>query len=197
MEVQAKLNFIRISPKKMRLVADQIRGVPVSKALEILKFSNKISAKSLAKLLHSAIANAEHNFNLEKENLYIKAITVDEGSSLKRWQPKAFGRATPIRKRSSKIIVTLTEIKESGKAAKRMTEIEEPIKLSEALKEKEPEKVEQEIKKDNLAGKEGEHKEEIVDKRMQGKHRHGQHLDKRQSKEKGGFLKKIFNRKAD
>lgn len=109
MEVKAKARFIRMSPKKVRLVVDIIRGMDVIAAEEQLSFSKKAAAGVVLKLLRSAVANAEHNFNLSKDNLYIKTITADDGPTLKRWMPRAFGRATTIRKRSSHINIALEE----------------------------------------------------------------------------------------
>jgi len=109
MEVTAKLKFIRVSPKKVRLPAGLIRGLDVEKALMQLQFSKKNAALSLSKLLKSAIANAEENEDLKRNNLFVKEITVDGGPSLKRWMPKAMGRATPLVKRSSHITVVLAE----------------------------------------------------------------------------------------
>jgi len=109
METRAKARFIRRSPKKIRLVANLIRGLDVEAALVQLKFSTKAAAEPIAKLLKSAISNAEENNKLKRNNLFIKEIKVDEGPVLKRWAPRAFGRATPIRKGSSHIILTLSE----------------------------------------------------------------------------------------
>ncbi|RMD59477.1 50S ribosomal protein L22, partial [Candidatus Parcubacteria bacterium] len=114
MQVTAKAKYIRISPRKVRLVADIIRGLTVDEALAQLRFINKRAVVPVEKVLKSAIANAEHNYELEQDNLYIQEIRVDEGPTLKRWKPRAFGRATPIRKRTSIISVVLDEIKESG-----------------------------------------------------------------------------------
>lgn len=104
-----------MSPRKTRLVVDAIRGLNVAKALEVLKFSGKRAAGPVAKLLNSAIANAEHNNDLEKNNLFIKEIKVDEGPVLKRWRARAFGRASGIKKRTSHITIVLAEIKPSEK----------------------------------------------------------------------------------
>lgn len=109
MEVKAQAKFIKISPKKVRLVADLIRGLDVEKALVQLQFILKDSAGPLTKLLKSAIANAEENDDLKKNNLFVKTITVDGGPTLKRWMPKAMGRATPLIKRSSHISLVLAE----------------------------------------------------------------------------------------
>lgn len=196
MEVTAKLNHIRKSPKKVRLVANQIKGKTVLQALDILSFSKKEASRFLLKLVNSAIANAEHNFNLDKNNLLIKEIFVNEGITLKRWQPRAMGRATPLRKRASKISLILSEIKESKKVEKRKQEIEAPVKLSEALKEQEPSKVEPEKQALTKNG-EFEKKDKAFDETRKGKHRHMQHDDKREMKKGTGFLKKIFKRRTD
>lgn len=109
-DITAKLNYHRISPRKIRLVADLVRGKSVKDALSQLKFFPKKSAPVIAKLLNSAIANAKKNFNIKDEkNLYIKAITVDEGPTLKRTMPRAFGRSAVIRKRTSHINLILKE----------------------------------------------------------------------------------------
>lgn len=119
MEVKAKLRFLKISPRKVRLVVDMIRGLPVNQALDQLSFLNKGSALPISKLLKSAMANAEHNNKLDKDNLFIKKITVDEGPTLKRWRPRAFGRAGMIRKRASHVTLVLDELKTSTKKTKK------------------------------------------------------------------------------
>jgi len=88
-----------------------IRGKKVSEASDILNFSNKWAKRPIIKLLNSAIANAEHNFDLQKDNLYIKVIKADGGPMLKRWMPRAFGRAGAIRKRTCHIEIILDELK--------------------------------------------------------------------------------------
>lgn len=110
MIVTAKHRYARISPRKARLVADLIRGLPVDRALEILAFTKQKSAPLLKKLLYSAVANAEHNQRMDVDVLKILTIVVDEGPRMKRWMPRAKGRATPILKRSSHITVTLTDV---------------------------------------------------------------------------------------
>ncbi len=109
MQTTAKAKSIKISPKKVRLVADLIRGLDVEEAGIQLKFIKKASVLPLAKLIKSAISNAEENYKLQKNNLFIKEIRVDEGITTKRWQPRAMGRATPINKRSSNITLILDE----------------------------------------------------------------------------------------
>lgn len=111
MQVDAKLRFARISPQKARLVADQVRGVPVEKALQLLTFSNKKAAHVVKKVLESAIANAEHNEGADIDELKVARIMVDEGPTYKRIQPRAKGRANRILKRTSHIVVTVADSK--------------------------------------------------------------------------------------
>lgn len=114
-EVTAKLRFLRIGPRKVRLIADLIRGRKAEKAVDMLTLSNKRNARPVLKLLNSAIANAKHNFNLPVAGLHIEKITVDGGPVLKRWMPKAHGRATPVRERTSHITLVLGEDRVKGK----------------------------------------------------------------------------------
>jgi large subunit ribosomal protein L22 len=107
MEVQAKLRYSRISPQKARLVADQVRGLQVDKALEILEFSSKKAAAIIKKILESAIANAEHNEGADIDELKVTKVMVDQGPTLKRIQPRAKGRANRILKRTSHITLAV------------------------------------------------------------------------------------------
>ena len=100
MDVIAKANFIRMSPRKVRLVVDLVRGMDVEPALAQLKFMQKAAARPVKKLIDSAVANAVHNFKLPSGALFIKTIKVDGGPVLKRWRARAFGRAAGIHKRS-------------------------------------------------------------------------------------------------
>jgi large subunit ribosomal protein L22 len=109
MEVKAVTRYVRISPYKARLVTDLIKGKPVEDALTYLKFIPKKGAYLVGKTLKSALANAEQNPNIDVDTLYIKRIFVDEGPTMKRWRPRAMGRATRILKRSSHITVILDE----------------------------------------------------------------------------------------
>jgi large subunit ribosomal protein L22 len=109
MEVRAKLKFARIGPRKAQLVADLIRGKGSEEALSVLMFTKKSAAKTLSKLLKSAIANAGQNKTIDVDRLYVKKITVDQGPTMKRFMPRALGRATTIRKRSSHILIVLDE----------------------------------------------------------------------------------------
>jgi large subunit ribosomal protein L22 len=98
-----------MAPRKARLVADLIRGKGSEEALNILTFTKKAAAKILIKLLKSAIANATQKKTVDVDRLYIKKITVDQGPTMKRYQPRALGRATMIRKRTSHITIVLDE----------------------------------------------------------------------------------------
>jgi len=109
MQAAAKLKHVRISAQKMRLVADQVRGLPVENALNVLTFSNKKAAGIIKKLLESAIANAENNEGADIDLLRVQAISVDEGPTMKRIRARAKGRASRILKRSSHVSVTVAE----------------------------------------------------------------------------------------
>jgi large subunit ribosomal protein L22 len=109
MQTTAKLRHARISAQKGRLIADQIRGLPVEQALGILAFSKKKGAGLMKKVLESAIANAEHNDGADIDELKVAVVTVDEGPTMKRIRARAKGRATRILKRTSHINVTVAE----------------------------------------------------------------------------------------
>ena len=109
MEVKATARYIHMSPRKVRLVIDVIRGLKVNEARSQLHVMKKAAAEPVMKLLNSAIANAEHNFNLNTDELYIKQIFADGGPTLGRWRARAFGRAAPIRKRTTHIAIVLDE----------------------------------------------------------------------------------------
>jgi len=109
METRSQLKHARISPQKVRLVADQIRGLPVEKALELLTFSDKKAGAIMKKLVDSAIANAENNEGADIDELKVSAVNVDAGPVMKRLQPRAKGRANRILKRTSHITVTVAD----------------------------------------------------------------------------------------
>ncbi len=179
MEIKAKAKYIRMSPKKVRLVAGLVRGLDVNAALNQLEFSGKKASLPVVKLIKSAIANAEHNYELSKGNLLIKEIKVDEAPMLHRWTPKAHGRATTIRKRSSHISVTLGEIKDSGIKGPKKKEVEAPISLAELAKGGEAGA--KDTKSVDL--KDEEKKEKVVKSKVEGAG-------------KKGFVGKMFNRKS-
>ncbi|HEX5928900.1 MAG TPA: 50S ribosomal protein L22 [Solirubrobacterales bacterium] len=106
--VRASARYVRIAPRKARLIADQVRGMHIEKARALLQFSPRGAARDIHKLIDSAAANAENNHDLIGDEMTITSITVDEGPTLKRYRPRAQGRATPIHKRTSHIAVALT-----------------------------------------------------------------------------------------
>ena len=123
MEVRAIARYVRMSPRKVRLVTNLIKGVRVDIARTQLNFLPKAAALVVLKLLNSAVANAVNNNHLDEKNLRIMSATTDGGPTLKRWRPRAMGRAAPIKKRTSHITIVLTEIvpsvpKEEKKAVK-------------------------------------------------------------------------------
>lgn len=109
MQVNAHLRQLRMSPRKVRLVADVVRGLDVAQADAQLAFLPKAAARPVRKLVASAVANATHNFGLNPANLYVVQVRVDQGPTLKRFRARAFGRAATIRKRSSHVAVVLGE----------------------------------------------------------------------------------------
>jgi large subunit ribosomal protein L22 len=112
MEAKAVAKFIRISPRKVRHVVDLIRGKDVNEALAILRFTPKRASKPVQKVIQSAAANAEHNYDMDHDSLYIAKAYVDEGPTLKRWQARGMGRADILRHRTSHITVVVEEKKE-------------------------------------------------------------------------------------
>ncbi len=111
MESRAVTRQVRIAPQKARLVVDMIRGKNVGEALMILDFVAKKAARIVTKTLKSVIANAEHTQRVDVDNLYVKRVSVDGGTTIKRFLPRAHGRATPLRKRTSHITIVVDERK--------------------------------------------------------------------------------------
>ncbi len=109
METRAMTRFLRTSPRKVRLVVDQIRGKEVESALNILKFTPKRAAAIVTKVLRTAIANAENTQSVDVDRLYVKRVTVDGGGMWKRFMPRAQGRASRIRKRLSHVTIVIDE----------------------------------------------------------------------------------------
>jgi ribosomal protein L22 len=110
--VNASARYVRIAPRKARLIADQVRGMHIESARALLQFSPRGAALPIQKLINSAAANAEHNHELIGDEMRIATITVDEGPTLRRFRPRAMGRATPINKRTSHIRVALTPVED-------------------------------------------------------------------------------------
>jgi len=109
MEAKAVAKYIRMSPQKVRLVVDMVRGKKVEEAKQILQFARKYAADPVTKVLLSALANAKQNPDIDENILFVKKIFVDQGPSLKRWRARAQGRAASIKKRTSHITVVLDE----------------------------------------------------------------------------------------
>jgi len=119
MEVKASLKYLKISPRKTRLVAGLLKGLSVQEAEAQLRYNKKRSSEPIMKLLKSVVNNAENNFRLNKDNLFIKSIRVDEGPALKRYRPRARGAVYTIKKRTSHINIILDEIIPSKQGEKK------------------------------------------------------------------------------
>lgn len=109
MRVKAQAKYIRMSPSKVRLVLDQVRGMPAADALVLLQFSERRASESVFKVVKSAIANASENYGFDAEELVVTECFADEGPTLKRWRPRARGRATAIQKRTSHITIVVSD----------------------------------------------------------------------------------------
>lgn len=179
--IKANLQSLRIAPRKTRLVIDLVRGMKVTDALNQLKFLNKKSALPISKLIKSAVAGAEHNYNLDRENLFIKEIRSDEGPTLKRWMARAFGRASSIHKRTSHVSLELGLLRGTMPLKANKQKIEKPLKLGAEPKDK----------KSDL--KDEDKNIEIENKDI---HKAGHHEHHKPDTKNKGFVSKIFNRKA-
>lgn len=129
MKVKAELKYLRIAPRKVRLVAEMIKRKNVEEAQAILDFAVKRGAKPILKLLNSAVASAKNSFQMDPSNLYVFKITVDQGPTFKRWRPRSRGMAYPIEKKTSHVTIVLDEIVEGKKLKKKKQEkpaVEEP-----------------------------------------------------------------------
>jgi large subunit ribosomal protein L22 len=191
MEVKASVKNIRISPRKVRLLASLVRGLGVGSALDQLQFSGKRAKLVVEKAIKSAIANATNTYDLDPENLFVKEIRVDEGATMKRWMPRARGRATPIMKRTSHLHLILGELVDSGEKKAKKQKVEAPISLTARAKEAEGVKLPKEgAKKDKEATDEKGKK--IVDPRGEGKGKH----TKIEGSSTKAFGSKMFRRKS-
>jgi large subunit ribosomal protein L22 len=197
MKVSAKLKNLRIAPRKVRLTSGLIKGMDVTEALSQLETHVKRSNPYMQKLLESAISNGGNNFGLDKNNLYVFDVIVNAGSTLKRWMPKAYGRAGQILKRTSKIEIILDErVEGKGRKSKEQMEKEKQSRAEERKKaEKAASKeIEEKEKKparnaaQSTAG--GGEKAEAKSKTVENKE-----LSKKVEK-KGGITSKIFRRKS-
>ena len=177
MGIQAKLRYLHIAPRKVRLIADLIRGKGVERAQIILNFADKRASAPMLKLLNSATANAKNNFQIENiANLYISKILVNEGPKPKRWLPASRGRANEIRKRTSHIILELSEIEKKGGIAKQKAK---------AKKQEKPEKVSAEAEAEQEKKTPLKVKERTIKPKFE-----------KQKPETARGLKRVFRRKA-
>lgn len=122
MEVKVQLRQLRIAPRKVKLIANLVRGLSVTKAEHQLRYTKRAAGLPVLKLLMSGVAAAEQQYKVGKAQLYLKSITVGDGITLKRWMPRAQGRATPIRKRASHVVIVLTDkpvVKKTKKTTKK------------------------------------------------------------------------------
>lgn len=180
MKVSAKLNNLRIAPRKVRLVADSIRSYDVKVALINLSNLLKKSSSPVEKLLKSAVANAENNYGLDRNNLYVYDIQVGSGPTLKRWLPRAFGRATTILKKSSRVNLILEERIE-GKNRKTKDQLDKERKM----REEEQKKMQKEITEERAS----ESQKATTPSAAKV-------IEERKSSENKGWAKRIFRRKS-
>jgi large subunit ribosomal protein L22 len=200
MQVKAQLKNLRIAPRKVQLVAELIKGLEVNEAIAQLEATIKRGTDPVEKLLKSAIANAENNFGLDKDNLYIFDIQVGEGARLKRWMPRAYGRASQILKRTSHIYLTLDEVIE-GKNRKSKEEMEkERKKREEARKKMEKEMREAQEKEEKALEKEEKYVEAKIAADKEDKKEENIKRDFNKGKGDGrgkkGWMSKVFQRKS-
>ncbi len=194
MKINAKLNHLRISPRKVRLVADFIRGMDVREAESKLKFLNKGASLPFLKLLKSAANNAQHNFNIEKDNLFIFEVQVNQGPTLKRWRPRSMGRAYPIAKRVSHINLVLetkkeAKVKKVKKPKPEVVKLEKPAESAERIQAGPP----------NYEVVGGEAKSGIRSKSIPPARPYGASPDSKRkffSRQTFGNVKKMFRRKS-
>jgi len=190
MKVTAELNNLRISPRKVKLVADLIKGMDAIEAVAQLDVAIKKTSGYMQKLLLSAIANAENNFGLSKSNLYVLDAVVGAGPTLKRWMPKAYGRAGQILKRTSKVRIVLEErIEGKDRKSKEQMEKEKAEKVKKATQElKKEEERKKEEKKDAVKEAKTEKIAEVKTKSAD--------KTKKTAEEPKSWKNKIFRRKS-
>ncbi|MFZ2188541.1 MAG: 50S ribosomal protein L22 [Candidatus Moraniibacteriota bacterium] len=190
MKVTAELNNLRISPRKVKLVADLIKGMDAIEAVAQLDVAIKKTSGYMQKLLLSAIANAENNFGLSKGNLYVLDAVVGAGPTLKRWMPKAYGRAGQILKRTSKVRIVLEErIEGKDRKSKEQMEKEKAEKVKKATQElRKEEERKKEEKRDEVKDAKTEKIAEVKTK--------GADKTKKTAEEPKSWKNKIFRRKS-
>lgn len=192
MKVTATLKNLRTSPRKVRLIANFIRNMEANAALIQLSHTVKKTSPDLEKLLKSAMANAENNFGLDRNNLFIADIQVGEGAKMKRWLPRAHGRATQLLKKTSKVYLTLDERVE-GKNRKTKEQLEKIKKQREEEKAKMIKEYQANLEKEEK--EQAKLSEEEKNTISQTNIVRGKKQENKKASE-SGFLKKVFNRKA-
>ncbi len=191
MKVTAELNNLRISPRKVKLVADLIKGMDAVEAVSQLDVAIKKTSGYMQKLLLSAIANAENNFGLSKNNLYVLDAVVGAGPTLKRWMPKAYGRAGQILKRTSKVRIILEErIEGKDRKSKEQMEKEKAEKTRKATVELKKEEKKKELRKEEEI-KEGKTEKVTVEAKAKSVDK-----TKKAVAEPKSWKSKIFRRKS-
>jgi len=193
MEIKASLNNLRMAPRKVRLVANLVKGKSAVEAKNQLRFLIKKPAPILLKVLNSALANAKNSFSLKEENLFVKSMLVEGGPSLKRWLPRAMGRATPLLKRTCSIKVILAEIKpgEKIKRSRKPQDIKKTETPKSVLPEQKIERTERE--EDNKIKSEAKEKKSLVAKPYGAS---GRAKSRSFSRQTFGNIKKVFRRKS-
>lgn len=191
MKVTAQLNNLRISPRKVRLVADLIKNLDIEEAGIQAENIVKRSSPLMGKLLNSAVANAENNFGLDRNNLYVYDVRVGEGVKLKRWMPRAFGRASQILKRSSNITLILEERVE-GRNRKTKQQMDKEKKEREEARKKSEQKMKEEKLKKEKESEEAKKSNKFEEIKLKKKEEN----ESKKGERKGGWVKKFFRRKS-
>ncbi len=194
MDIRAYNRNVRQSARKVRLIADLVRGLDSQKALDQLRSNLRIARIPIEKVLRSALANAEHNFYINSEDTFIKTITVDKGTPLKRWRARAFGRAAPILKHSCHITLILGEKPGARKVAPKPIGEEIVPQDSGLVVSQDTQPLDGHVVHPSAAQTE-EHKGEVLNPSRLGRHEFDQKNNK-ETKKRKGFLKKVFNRKS-
>ena len=198
MKSSAKLRYLNISPRKVRLVVDALRGLGAQEALSKLRFIKKRSAYPIEKLLRSAMANAEHNFSLDKGSLRIQEFKVDGGPMLKRFKPKALGRAAPIQRKTSHITIVLEGEKMSAQELEKrkkeqvVSKKQDPSTPPRSLGQPELGVSKKETKGDSKIQDESS---KMIEKKLGARRGHDQEKKVKQDK-KQSFAKRLFRRKS-
>lgn len=197
MQVTAHLHQLRMSSRKVRLISNLIQGMDVDEAEAQLTHLQRGPVVPLRKLLASAIANAEHNGKLQRGNLFIRQILVNQGPTIKRFQQRAFGRAAPIRKRTSHITIVLDERVPTAAHSRKPTAASKVASLP--VVSDRPRTAQHgghSHAEDERSTETASDEKEPFDVRRKGKHRHQEHQDGRAKKRSGGFFKQLFTRRS-